>query len=198
MTEEDIWAKIKRLRISDMSLLAPVVRSRVGLSLKIAEHEVLDVTVKGQRYSVPMKAYVVETLRVQELQEIYYGQKTSKVKNVLYGSHAYGVAVDIVSVQYGWFTGAAAVKAWPDKDVRNTISVLWFKRLADIVTADKVMAWGGLWKKFPDSPHFQSARTPVSPNDAMRQAYATAGGGEAGRKAVWAMFGLDASATILA
>ena len=188
---EDVWARIARLRIKDVDLLAPVIKHSVLQGLSALGTQTASIQYMGETHTISLKTKVVETLRVQELQEIYFQQKTSKVSDVMRGSHAYGIAVDLISEEYDWFTGKAAAERWPDRKVREAISLLWYRRLAAVVTADNVMAWGGLWKKFPDSPHFQSARTPVSPNHAMREAYLKAGGGLAGRQAVWSMFGLS-------
>lgn len=194
----DVWKRIASLRHNDVKYLAPVLRESLAKSMQAVSEMTTVVAVRGQEFVLPLTCRIVETLRVQELQTIYFEQRTSKVKDVLYGSHVYGIAVDLVSAEYDWFTGKKAIVKWPDRKDRESVSLQWYRSLASVITKDRVFAWGGLWKGFPDSPHFQAAVAPTTPNKAMRLAYTTAGGGEEGRKAVWRMFALDVSTPSLA
>lgn len=191
---EDIWAKINRLRVKDMSTLAPVVFNAVNHGISLCKGDSVVVTLSvGRTETLQLDPVVVETLRVQELQEIYFLQGSSRQRSVLKSMHCYGVAVDVISESFGWFTNKASIERWPDKDVRARVAIQWYRAVAERLMASKEMAWGGLWKRFPDSPHFQSARVPAVPNEAMISAYQKAGGGLAGREAVWKIFHLDAT-----
>lgn len=186
---ENVWTKIARLRVKDTSFLAPVVLQAVNDGIEACKGAT--VVIEGEEISLDV--VVVETLRVQELQEIYFAQGTSKQKSVLKGMHVYGVAVDVVSARYLWFSDKASVEKWPDSKIRAKASVLWYRAVADKLMATKELAWGGLWKRFPDSPHFQSSRVPSVPNDLMISTYQKHGGGQEGREAVWKLFKLEGS-----
>lgn len=188
---EDVWSRIAKLRVKDVSLLAPSVRQAVTDGIAACQGQVVTVTIKPEvTEDVPLDPTVVETIRVQEMQEIYFSQGSSKQRSILKSMHCYGVAFDIISQQYGWFTDDRAIKKWPEKDVRLKVSLMWYRAVANKLMETKELAWGGLWKRFPDSPHFQSSRVPAVPNDIMITTYQKAGGGEAGRKAVWKLFKL--------
>lgn len=73
-------------RISDINYLEPVTRAAVLAIIADAEKDGISLM-------------VFETYRSQELQEIYYQKKVTKLKKV--GVHHYGLACDIVKVVNG-------------------------------------------------------------------------------------------------
>lgn len=189
---ESVWEQIDRLRQRDPALLAPVVQAAwdrgrarcAGLTVNVAG-------VDAPEDLVALDAVVlIETLRVQELQTIYFAQGSTKAQSVLKSWHAYGCAFDVIHRDYGWFDNTAARKRWPDKQRRAVAGVRWYRAVATQLTLTKELAWGGLWKTFPDSPHFQSAVIPVGPSQAAIEAYSKAGGGAEGRRAVHALYHL--------
>lgn len=188
----DIWSRIAKLRIRDTDLLAPVVKRALDHGIAAATETSIDVNSSPDVVdTVSLDPMVIETLRVAELQEIYFTQGSSKQRSVLKSMHCYGVAFDLISVQYGWFTDARAIKRWPDRAVRTRVALSWYRAVAKHLMDTKELAWGGLWKRFPDSPHFQSSRVPVVPNDLIITTYQKAGGGQAGREAVWELYQLN-------
>jgi hypothetical protein len=187
---ESVWTKIARLRQNDASALAPAVRRAWdrgrsacgGLYVNVA-------TVPDAEDLVDLgRVVMVEALRVQALQDIYLAQGATKAASVLKSWHGYGAAFDVIHAQYGWFTNADAKARWPDAGTRERAGARWYRAVAGILTREQDLAWGGLWRRFPDSPHFQSARVPVSPPAAAEARYHAAGGGAAGRQAVWEMY----------
>ena len=186
-----VWSTIARLRQRDPHLLAPAImkawdRGRVTCSM-------LQVNVADAGAApdyVAMDLLLMETLRVQELQDIYLRQGTTKAADVMRSHHAYGTALDVVHREFYWFTNKASIARWPDKRMRQRASIRWFRAVANILTCDGTLAWGGLWKSFPDSPHFQAAALPRTPSLLMRGLYDAAGGGEPGRRAVWEQYKL--------
>ena len=190
---ESVWVRIARLRHRDPSLLAPPVmrawdRGRIacdGLFVNVAAKDAPEDLVDLGR------VVVVETLRVQALQDIYMSQGTTKAASILKSWHGYGLALDVIHKEFAWFTNRAAITRWPLRKDRDRAAMIWFKAVAGVLTQGQELAWGGLWKNFPDSPHFQSARTPRSPAASSSVVYTNAGGGAAGRLAVWKTFGLD-------
>lgn len=193
MSNVSVWTRIARLRQRDPHLLAPAVmrawdRGRMkcqGLHVNVAD-------ANAPEDLVPLgELMLVETLRVQELQTIYYAQRTTKQSSVLRSWHAYGLAFDVVHREYLWFSNRAAMQRWPNKAARERAAVRWFRGVAGILTHGQQLAWGGLWKTFPDSPHFQAARVPVVVPASTEALYLAAGGDLPGRQAVWAHYGLD-------
>jgi hypothetical protein len=187
-----VWQQIARLRQRDPHLLAPAImsawdRGRMacnGLFVNVSEPDAPEDLVDLASVTL------IETLRVQALQDIYFAQGATRAKSVLKSWHAYGMAFDVVHRTYGWFTNAAAIKRWPNKKRRDVVAIRWYRAVSGVLTRGGALAWGGLWKQFPDSPHFQSAVTPITPPDSTVALYQQAGEGEAGRRAVWAHYRL--------
>lgn len=130
---------------------------------------------------------VVQALRTWDEQAALYAQGRTTPGNIVtnaqpgHGWHEFGCAIDLVPSQFA-----------PDKPYSpdwNAEHPSW-KRMIEIGTSLGLFA-GANFRSFKDNPHFQlTGDLPVSPTDAVRQAYADAGGGDAGIKAVWAMTGL--------
>jgi len=141
----------------DLSLLAPKFRDAVAAALADCEQRGLD-------------AMVYEAYRSQELQALYYMRgrtvipPTRPVTNAssnLFSWHGYGLAVDVISRQYGWNR--------PES---------WFAAVAQSF-AKFGCRWGGEWK-MKDLPHFQWGRCKASPSDRAREIIRTSG-----MEAVW-------------
>jgi peptidoglycan L-alanyl-D-glutamate endopeptidase CwlK len=87
--------------------------------------------------------------------------------------HNYGLAVDVAPFDSGI----------PDWNVNHPA----WKRIVAVGESCGLVS-GSTWRTFPDWPHFQlTGQLPVSPDDAVRAAYATGG-----QDAVWNDSGLDA------
>lgn len=143
----NIWARIEELRIRSLDELAP--QFRVALEQTIEDCKPHTVIVPGG--CIPLDAMVFETIRTNELQKIYFSQKTTRAETADRSWHLYGLAADCISGAYEWFTGAAAKKRWPDKDVRNRIALAWFTKFGEIAKKNG-LKWGGDWMR-RDMPH---------------------------------------------
>lgn len=193
---EDVWSRIARLRISDESLLAPSLKN----GLAIARQRISELQTAGtdhakglEKDDIGLSFTVVETLRVQALQDIYFQRQATKARSVLKSWHGYACAFDFVHPVYMWFTNKKSIEKWPSKSDRNRASVLWYAAMGRIFIDTGLLAWGGLWKNFPDSPHVQSSLTPVTPPQSAIDAYnrgKTRKTPEDGRRLVWQMFNL--------
>ncbi len=130
-------------------------------------------------------AYVYEALRSEELQQYYFSTGASHAAHAYYSWHYYGLAVDILSESRLW-------KVWPERNKSGLLiggDPAWYNPVVqNLRTAG--LTWGGNWLTIFDAPHFQWGNMPNSPHDAPR-IYTDAGGGLAGRQAVWRAVGAD-------
>ncbi len=148
---------------NDLTLLAPKFREAV-------EQAIADCKQRG------FDAYVYETYRSLELQQLYYARGRTIIPPVkpvtnahsnLYSWHGYCLAVDVISVSHGW-----------DRPAN------WF---ADLAESFKKFGcnWGGNWK-CRDLPHFQWGPCKPSPSDRAREIIHAEG-----MEAVWRAVGAD-------
>ena len=127
-----------------------------------------------------LDAYAYETLRSDELQELYYargrtdidgefplGHTVTNAKSAQYGWHFFGLAADIISKSKGW-----------------NVSDSW-RRQVNIIMRKHGLACGADWPH-PDFPHVQWAKCRRSPSDEARRLYA-----QGGLPEVWAAVGAD-------
>jgi peptidoglycan LD-endopeptidase CwlK len=136
----------------DLTLLAPKFREAV-------EQAIADCKERGY------DAYVYEAYRSLELQQLYYARgrtiippaKTvTNAPSNLYSWHGYCLAVDVISIAYGW-----------DKPESWYVGVAEsFKKFG--------CKWGGDWKS-RDLPHFQWWQCRPSPSDRARELIKTEG-----------------------
>jgi peptidoglycan LD-endopeptidase CwlK len=181
-----VWARIAALRINDTDLLAPKVQLAVAAAIDELRFTAANLAYGGQ--CIPLDAIVFETLRTDELQAIYYEQGTTRAKTARKSWHFYGLAVDVISARYEWFGNAAAIGRWSSTTTRAAVARHWFAAVADVMKRHD-MKWGGDWSD-PDLPHLQWGRCAKTPNAAPR-IYDAAGGGQAGREAVWRAVGAE-------
>lgn len=141
----------------DLTVLAPKMQARVEAALKACKTANLD-------------AYVYETLRSAELQELYYARgrttippyrRVTNAQSNLYSWHGYGLAVDVISKSKRWS---------PSKD--------WWYMVA-VIFKDEGLDWGGDWEDV-DLPHFQFGSLRKTPSDLARKLYR-----QGGMEAVW-------------
>ena len=88
-----------------------------------------------------------------------------------YSMHNYGLAVDVVP----YLSGKSGQLNWDS----NTPQ---FKAMVDALKAQGLV-WGGDWKTFPDSDHFQMPGIPDSPSAAMLADYGD--GEQASLTSIW-------------
>lgn len=162
LTDAAFEEKAASLRIRSTDNLAPRFRAAVEIAL-------------AECHARSVDAIVFETLRVEELQELYFEQKRSHAKSILYGWHGYGLAVDVISREHGWdyFPGGALYEANP----------WWWHEVQDSFHHAGLDS-GGDWKTFPDFPHWQWGTLKASPSDEARRLFA-----EGGKQAVWRAVG---------
>lgn len=136
----------------ELDRLAPAFRDAVGRALAACAASGLD-------------AWVYETYRSKELQEIYYARgrtvipppkPVTNARSNLYSWHGFGLAVDVISRQKGWNQ--------PES---------WFADVAVRFRAEGCK-WGGDWTT-KDLPHFQWGQCKASPSDRARELLATGG-----------------------
>ena len=149
MALETSDAAARRLVNRDERLLAP----KFADAVQAAEDELW--TTAG------ITIFIYETIRTNELAEMYYRLNRSNSPNGFYTWHFYGLAVDVVHPTKLW-------KAWP---TWNNIAqryeggdVVWWHQ---VVAAFKKHGcdWGGDWNSIKDTPHFQWGKcnpTPVA------------------------------------
>lgn len=176
-----VWERIAALRVNDMDLLAPKMRDAVegtlnallGRSIEVPRMATTGAT------TLALDPRVFETFRVDALAAIYYEQGVSRARTADYSWHGYGLAVDVISREFEWFTGPAARKTWPGPESRRVASERWFGAIATAAEQHGLTA-GFRWTSFPDPPHLQWGRCRVSPSNRARELRAQGGLG-----AVW-------------
>lgn len=178
----DVWSRIDALRIRDESVLAPNFRAALDAAVDECHRSSITVTVDAEPVVLPLDVRVFETLRTDELQRIYYAQHVTNAATARYSWHFYGLAADLISARYEWFDGVKAKAAWPDANARAAVAAKWFRAVGEIAIKHG-LEWGGNWHK-PDMPHVQWGKCHDSPTEAPA-VYDRAGGGDAGRRAVW-------------
>jgi hypothetical protein len=145
----------------DLTKLAPAFRLAIEAGLRDCLAEGLD-------------AVVYEAMRSEELQYLYWcrgrtvrppDKPVTNARSARYSWHGYGLAVDVISRQYGWD------RSWT-----------WWVQMAACFERHGCR-WGGEWKS-PDPPHLQWGRCKPSPSDRARELLATGG-----VRAVWQAVG---------
>lgn len=180
--EPDVWTRIQQLRQRDPSLLAPKFRDALEATLAECARTTIVVPLAEHDIALSLDAICFETLRSDELQAIYFAQRTTRAKTARGSWHFYGLAADVISARYEWFDGTAARAAWPDKADRAAVGAAWFRGLGTVAITHG-LHWGGTWHD-PDLPHVQWGKCFDSPESAPA-IYDRAGGRDAGRLAVW-------------
>jgi len=84
-----------------------------------------------------LKVTIKEVLRPQEMQNLYFEQGLSKVKE---SNHLYGCAVDLIIF--------INKKPCYEKNELEEIGIFW-------ENLNKLNRWGGHFKNFLDTPHFE-------------------------------------------
>lgn len=125
-----------------------------------------------------LDAYAYETLRSDELQELYYargrtdidgefplGETVTNARSAKYSWHFYGLAADIISKSKQW-----------------KVSDEW-RRSVNAIMRKHGLACGADWPH-PDEPHVYWKKCKRSPSDEARRLYA-----EGGLHAVWEAVG---------
>lgn len=184
--QPDVWTRIQQLRQRDPSLLAPKFRDALEAALAECARTTVVVTLAGGAFPLALDALCFETLRTDELQAIYYQQHVTNAATARHSWHFYGLAADIISARYEWFDGGAAKAHWPSSSDRAAVRAAWFRGMGAIAIAHG-LDWGGTWHQ-PDLPHIQWGKCFDSPQGAPG-IYDHAGGGDAGRLAVWRAVG---------
>jgi hypothetical protein len=140
-----IWVRIANLRINSLDSLAPIMRARTEDYL---EDAVRIKTVNGEIFD----PIVFETARVDELQQIYFDQGTTKAATAIYGWHFYGLAIDVISKSKEW-----------------SVKTSWWRANAALMRAHGIDP-GFDWNN-PDEPHGQFGTLRKSPSDLARTLY---------------------------
>jgi hypothetical protein len=140
-----VWVRIANLRIKSLDNLAPIMRTRVDNYLADAAKIK---TVNGEKFD----PIVFETARVDELQQIYFEQKTTKARTAIYGWHFYWLAIDVISKSKEW-----------------SVSEAWWELNASIMRRHGIDP-GHDWNS-PDDPHGQFGTLKKSPSDLARTLY---------------------------
>jgi hypothetical protein len=150
---------------NDFDYLAPLFRAAVA-----------DAIDECNNATNKLDAYVVETYRSNELQQLYYErgrtvkppeQPVTNAKTNIYSWHGYGLAVDVIHRTKGWNIGEK-----------------WFRDVAAIFKQHGCK-WGGDWTS-ADLPHFQWGKCKPSPSATARELLRTEG-----VEAVWRAVGAD-------
>ncbi len=104
--------------------------------------------------------------------------------------HPLGRIVTKAPPGWGWHEFGLAVDIAPDDPTRPGYQPIWdadhpsYERMI-AVGLSVGLAPGGLWRTFPDYPHFQPQELPRIPTGEMRQLFA-----DGGVRAVWALIKL--------
>ena len=121
---------------------------------------------------------VVSGLRTAAEQNALYAQGRNGASGHIvtnaeagYSMHNYGLAVDVVP----YLSGKSGQLNWDS----NTPQ---FKAMVAALKAQGLI-WGGDWKTFPDSDHFQMPGIPDNPSAAMLADYGD--GGQASLSSIW-------------
>lgn len=146
-------------------------------------------------------AMVAESLRTNEVQELYYRRgrpptaeypgPVTHARTAMYSWHGYGLAVDVISRSRAWFRPLRILNPTPDTlaaEARRAIQERdhWYAGVSAIFKAHG-LDWGGDWRApKQDLPHFQWGTLKPSPSEKARALYA-AGGLEAVWRAVGAV-----------
>lgn len=152
---------------NDLDELAPAFRAAVEAAIAECEEA-----------GTPVRVY--EALRTHELAAMYHVLKVSKAPNGYKTWHFYGLACDLVHPAHGW-------KWWESTSPDAT---RWRDTVCRVFRSHD-MDWGGDWTTFRDFPHWQWGRCKPSPSVTSIRLYNDAGGGLAGRQAVWAAVGAE-------
>jgi peptidoglycan LD-endopeptidase CwlK len=168
-----------RLEDDDLDKLAPKFRNAVEAALL-------------ECYAQNLDAIVWEAMRSNELQALYYRrgrpptlEYPRTVTNAAtndYSWHGYGLAVDVISKQHGWFNVTKGIVAGlvPGTEpylraveLRKAQGKRWFYAVAQVFKRHGC-DWGGDWIQ-QDTPHFQWGRLKPSPSNLAREMLRTDG-----------------------
>lgn len=117
--------RIKSLEISDINKLAPRFIEVTKAGLEECNKSGIDLVLH-------------ETLRVQELQAIYFKTGASKAATIYHAYHGYGLAFDGKSKKFNW---SVPESYWLD---------------ANLILSNKFgLVWGGTFKSIHDTDHWQ-------------------------------------------
>lgn len=178
-----VWERIAALRVSSLEPLAPAFRAAVLAALADCRARAIVVEFRaGTSAPLALDPVVHESLRTDELQAIYYAQGTTRAKTARYSWHGYGLAVDVISARYGWFTGRAAARDFPDRHERAAAATAWFRAMGETFERHGCR-WGGHWA-LADLPHVFWGKCKDSPS-ALARTLSAAGG----NAAVWRVVG---------
>lgn len=177
-----------RAEDDDLDKLAPKFREAVIAALDECHAQNLD-------------AIVWEACRSNELQRVYYQRGRPPTKqwpkpvtnapNNTYSWHGYGLAIDVISKQHGWFNVTPELVAGltpgtePYQRVdefRKAQGRQWFYNVSKVFKRHGC-DWGGDWIQ-KDLPHFQWGRLKPSPSDLARTMLK-----EDGLEALWRFVG---------
>jgi peptidoglycan L-alanyl-D-glutamate endopeptidase CwlK len=140
-------------------------------------------------------AIIWESCRSQALQEFYYTRGRPPTpeyprpvtwqRDAMKAWHFYGLAVDVISRQHGWFNLTAELTHGLTESALEAVRQArarqrdeWFAAVARIFMAHGC-DWGGNWQK-RDTPHFQWGLCRPSPSQLSIDAFT-----RAGKPAVW-------------
>lgn len=143
----DIWKRIELLRIDSFAGLAPKFREAIVAGM----NDMKGNSIRLGGILVDLDWYVFETIRLDELQQIYYAQGTTKAKTADYSWHKYGLAVDGISQRFKWFNTPAARVIWSNASKREGYALEWFLRCGEYFEKHGCKL-GARWKS-KDLPH---------------------------------------------
>lgn len=185
--EPSVWTRIAALRQQSVTGLAPLFRAALEDAVNECQSLTISTKLSGDRRAIlPLDVVIFETLRSDELQAIYFAQGTTAAKTARGSWHFYGLAADLISKRFEWFDGEEARAQWPDAKDRAAVGAAWFRAVGEVCIKHG-LEWGGNWHH-PDLPHVQWGKCHDSPHEAPA-IYDRAGGGDAGRRAVWLAVG---------
>lgn len=177
LSDSDIWKKIDSLRIKSIDGLAP----KFYKALMDGMSDMRGRTIKLGPISVDLDWMIFETIRSDELQQIYFQQGTTNASTAEHSWHYYGLAVDGISSRFKWFDTPTARTIWPKKDTRDSYAEDWFLDCGSYF--EKYGCKLGAKWHHPDLPHVQWGNMADSPILAPKLKE------EGGNEAVWRAVG---------
>lgn len=157
LNSSDVWKRIDSLRVSSTEGLAP----KFYQALLSGLDDMVGKTIKLGVVTVDLDWYIFETLRTNELQEIYFEQGTTNAKTAEHSWHYYGLAVDGISRRFKWFDTPSARVIWPKRENREAYAEAWFLDCGSYFEKYGCKL-GAKWHK-PDFPHVQWGKCADSP-----------------------------------
>jgi hypothetical protein len=173
LSSNGIWKRIDNLRISSIDGLAP----KFYQSLMNGTSDMRGKVIKLGAIFVELDWMIFETLRSDELQQIYFQQGTTNAPTAEHSWHYYGLAVDGISSRFKWFDSSAAQVVWPRKTDREAYAEAWFLECGQYFEKYNCKL-GAKWEH-PDLPHVQWGNCSASPHQAPQLKL------EGGNRKVW-------------